>query len=353
MKRATLVSKIVTAGLVVAGIVALQASMVGATKPPAKTARGTWSQLSPSTSPGARFFASMAYDRSANDLLLFGGQNPVGLLSDTWTWNGSTWNQLFPATAPPGPNDASMVYDQATHEVVLFGGSDSVSDFNQTWVFDGANWTELSPANSPPARAQASMVYDQATNEVVLFGGNNSSGDLNDTWVWDGTTWTQVSDSGDPGCLTACTSGPSGRAHASMTYDAATGNVVLFGGTSLVSDFNDTWTWNGSSWTQLSPSSSPLPRHGASIAYDSTSRSVVLFGGNSSGTDLNDTWKWNGSTWTQVSDSTDPGCTTTCTASPSSRSSASMAYDQATAVVTLFGGNSSGSADSDTWAFRG
>jgi len=36
---------------------------------------------------------------------------------------------------------------------------------------------------------------------------------------------------------------PPGRYWASMAYDAATGNVVLFGGQYVTQLFDDTWTW--------------------------------------------------------------------------------------------------------------
>ena len=47
-----------------------------------------------------------------------------------------------------------------------------------------------------------------------------------------------------------------------MAYDAATGQLVLFGGFDQQhgADLNDTWTWNGTTWTQLSPATSPPAR---------------------------------------------------------------------------------------------
>ncbi len=47
-----------------------------------------------------------------------------------------------------------------------------------------------------------------------------------------------------------------------MTYDAARGQVVLFGGYRSAHDFGDTWTWDGTDWTQLSPVHSPSARDG-------------------------------------------------------------------------------------------
>jgi hypothetical protein len=38
-----------------------------------------------------------------------------------------------------------------------------------------------------------------------------------------------------------------------MAYDAAAGTVVMFGGDGLNGALNDTWTWNGSDWTQQTP----------------------------------------------------------------------------------------------------
>src|ERR1035438_5569144 len=66
--------------------------------------------------------------------------------------------------------------------------------------------------------------------------------------------------------------------------------------------FNDTWTWDGSNWTQKSPQTSPPGRTYAAMAYDSARGQAVLFGGNGSGNPyLGDTWVWDGSNWTQES----------------------------------------------------
>jgi hypothetical protein len=343
----------------------------------------TWSQLSSSSSPSARGGASMDFDLASWKLVLFGGENFTSHFNDTWTWNGRTWTQVDDSSDPgcstacassPSPRtDATMAYDPATGNLVLFGGSTGTNDLNDTWAWNGRTWTQVDDGSdpgcsiactlSPPNRAEASMAYDPATGSLVLFGGNNASGDLNDTWTWNGSTWTQVDDSGDPGCSTACTLSPSGRAQASMDFDLASWNLVLFGGTSLVSNFNDTWTWNGRTWTQVDDSSdpgcstactsSPAVRHAASMAFNLASLNVVLFGGSNASGERNDTWTWNGRTWTQVDDSSDPGCSTACPLSPPIRADASMAFDLASLKVVLFGGGySSGHYFlSDTWSW--
>jgi hypothetical protein len=83
-----------------------------------------------------------------------------------------------------------------------------------------------------------------------------------------------------------------------MTYDGAVRQVVLFGGLTITGTyFGDTWTWNGSTWSQQSTDKSPPARSGASMVYDASTRQLVLFdgqntppGGNTSY--LNDTWKY-------------------------------------------------------------
>ncbi|HUY87038.1 MAG TPA: Ig-like domain repeat protein, partial [Acidimicrobiales bacterium] len=182
----------------------------------------------------------------------------------------------------------------------------------------------------------------------------------NDTWVFNGASWSQVADSGDAGCISTCTASPPGRVYASMAFDAATGDIVLFGGQlGFSGPGNDTWVFDGANWSQVadtgdpgcttSCTASPPGRLDASMAYDAVTGDVVLFGGGLVGGLANDTWVFDGANWSQVADTGDPGCTTSCTASPLGRGEQSMAYDTATSQVLLFGGWL-GYRANDTWA---
>jgi hypothetical protein len=113
----------------------------------------------------------------------------------------------------------------------------------------------------------------------VLFGGYGSGNSLGDTWIWNGTDWKQRIPA----------HAPSARYFAGMTYDAARGQVLLFGG----SGYGDTWTWDGTDWTPRTPAHAPSPRTDTGMAYDATGARVVLFGGGYFG----DTWTWDGSDW--------------------------------------------------------
>src|SRR2546421_8575284 len=85
---------------------------------------------------------------------------------------------------------------------------------------DSSSWVQLSSATSPPARSYLAMTYDPASGKIVMFGGFDGTGYLNDTWTFDGVTWT----------LVATDTPPPARAAAQMAYDGVTRQVVLFGG---------------------------------------------------------------------------------------------------------------------------
>jgi hypothetical protein len=98
----------------------------------------------------------------------------------------------------------------------------------------------------------------------------------------DGSTWSL-----------RATSGPSPRDNLAMTYDAARGVTVLFGGgQNFHSHDGDTWEWNGSTWT-LRSSGGPSARSRHAMVYDAERSVTVLFGG-FRGAFEGDTWVWDG-----------------------------------------------------------
>jgi hypothetical protein len=191
-------------------------------------------------------------------------------------------------------------------------------------------WSEASPATSPSARADIAIGYDAATGQLILFGGVGAGAD---TWEWNGTNWAQLSPVTSPPAL--------GRA--SMTYDAATGQLILFGGETAGHSLSDeTWEWDGSTWVQLSPVHSPPALRETSMEYDAATEQVILFGG--VGGNEQETWEWTGTDWTELHPLTPPP----------RRSRASMAYDAATGQLILFGGFGEAGVDlTDTWNWDG
>ncbi|MGI8552554.1 MAG: Kelch repeat-containing protein [Dehalococcoidia bacterium] len=301
----------------------------------------TWVQQAPSVSPPARFEASMAYDAATSSVVLFGGNSACTStsctrLDDTWTWNGTIWAQQTPSSSPPARQDAAMSYDAVHSQVVLFGGC--CGFLGDTWTWDGSTWTQQHPNSSPLPRQNAQMASDAATGTTVLFGGYGCPGGictyLGDSWIWDGTKWALQ----NPG------TSPSARFNGVMTYDAARNAVLLFGGLGGSGLLDDTWSWNGTSWTQLvaaTPLTAPAPRTGAGMAFDTATNSVILFGGGVSTYEgLNDTWSWNGSAWSMLSPST----------SPPPIVQPAVTYDAAHNALVLYAGSSgTWTFDGTTW----
>jgi uncharacterized repeat protein (TIGR01451 family) len=289
---------------------------------PAGPAGSTWTWLQPATSPSARVGAAMAYDAATKSIVLFGGGTDTAVLGETWTWDGTNWTQASPATSPPPRDEAAMAYDADTGQLVLFGGSASDrTALTDTWTWDGTNWTQATPATSPPASAaNGTMAYDPATHQTLLVGGYHDDFTVpTDTWSWNGSDWTDL----------APASNPSTRRAMSIDYDQATGQLVLFGGMWSGNPLHDTFTWDGSTWKQVTTATDPAPSPMGSMVYDAATTQLVHFGGYAPPNGVSwETWVWDGTGWASIA----------VPSAPSDRRMSSMAYDPATGQAILFGG---------------
>jgi len=191
-----------------------------------------------------------------------------------------------------------MAYDASRGNIVLFSGvrGDGSPPLADTWTFDGCRWTSLTPATSPPGRSFGAMTYDSQHGLIVLFGGGSANSDpgRNDTWTWDGRTWSQHR-----------VTSPPVMAHASLEYDRASAVVVLIG-QALAADATVVWTWDGDAWQQRHPANPPPGRSGAAVAYGA--RGGILFFGGQPGEAgaLNDSWVWDGAGWTELHPASSP-----------------------------------------------
>jgi hypothetical protein len=215
----------------------------------------------------------------------------------------------------------------------------SCSLFFLIGLLPAQTWTQRLLPTNPGDRPNAAAVFAHARGVTVLFGrGPDATGSYPaDTWLYDGSTWTQASP----------TASPPGRGAHAMAYDFVRNRVVLFGGSGLAGAMDDTWEWDGSTWLRMSPAASPPARLGHCMAYDLRRDVTVLFGGTtrSSGPGtLRDTWEWNGSTWTQV----------VTAAAPAVSEQSSICYDLDRGVCVLTGGTSFlGAPDQSTWEYDG
>ena len=318
------------------GILTLPFFAIVATAQPA----ANWTHQFPVTSPSARAGHALAYDPARGEVVLFAGGDSNLDVNDTWVWNGSNWIQKFPGMSPPTRASHGMAFDAGNGQVVLFGGQGDVTTGfafrNDTWVWNGNIWIERFSPAPPPVRSKFGLVYDSARGQTVLFGGSGLNTAFNDTWVWNGVDWIEKF---------PATSPPARSGHA-MVYDPVHGQVILFGGfVNGSGDVNDTWVWNGANWTQKFPGLKPPPRDGHAMAFDEAHGEVVLFGGstNAGFTTLNDTWVWDGVSWTQKFPPIPP----------SARDGHAMSYDAARNETVLFGGFSpkTGAFLADTWTW--
>jgi T5SS/PEP-CTERM-associated repeat protein len=75
---------------------------------------------------------------------------------------------------------------------------------------------------------------------------------------------------------------PSPRISCAMAYDKDRGVTVLAGGDPIGNAFNDTWEFDGTTWTRNAAGDLPAPTTGASMAFDPVRHRMVLFGGGQS-----------------------------------------------------------------------
>jgi hypothetical protein len=255
----------------------------------------TWKKLKPANVLPPRAAFASAYDPISKKIVVFGGNNNQTNLNETYTFDGKTWTKVKTSVAPAARETAMMAYDRKTHKLVLFGGSSGLVRLNDTWLWDGASstWTQAKPKTVPPGAVAPILFTDPANGHVDMFGGNRGQFYSRDTFQWTGKNWKLLN--------LDETKSPYPRMASVIAQDPIRKNVVLFGGISDNWVMQNTWTWDGTSWTEKNPANQPPPLYYTTGGFDPVLKEVVVFGGGSSAVDSNATWAWNGSDWTQLS----------------------------------------------------
>lgn len=132
------------------------------------------------------------FDKIKNRLLMFGGQEiyeHVGdvqlgnALNDLWqldlSTSAPTWREISPSSSPQTRYFHSFAFDSVRKRLLVFGGLNEVGVVsNEMWSFDLANvvWTNLNTQNTPPqARYKHKMAFDSAQQYTFLTDGENGS----------------------------------------------------------------------------------------------------------------------------------------------------------------------------------
>lgn len=249
-----------------------------------------------------------------------------------------------------------MTFDAADGYALLYE-TDIVSSVpvspcghQELWKFVHGEWTEL-PSTSAPKFDTALLTYDPTDNDVVLFGGCGT--ESNQTWTYAGGVWQNVT----------TPVAPPAREAASLAYDPSTKGVVLFGGyvyfnLTVGAGFqsNDTWEFQHGVWHNITSRLAPPARDLDGMASDTFDNEVLLFGGEGG---LIRTVTGGecclplSDTWTFAN-----GLWSNASSSfgPSARTMPALADDPAGQAVVLFGGEKApvapeGSPLNDTWGF--
>lgn len=306
-----------------------------------------WS-LRSTTGPSARFAHTMVYDSAIQRVVVFGGQDSSNLQGDSWSWDGTTgaWTQI-PTTITPGQGGVTghqhaSSYDSARSRHVLF----SVQGGAVTWERTGNNWSLFSNSAPPAGRAKATMAFVPGlggNGASVLFGGNGGGSSDTNLWAWNGASWSVAQASS--------VQGPGPREGHTMAYDSARGVVLMFGGSvpggGTASANNETWEWSASTgWKQVMV---PTPRESHAMAYDAARGEMVLFGGivSNGGTVSQETWVRSGGRWSRR--------LTGAPIAMGGRYGHAMSYDERAQRVTLYGGRLQGGglAGAGMWEWDG
>lgn len=195
-------------------------------------------------------------------------------------------------------------------------------------------WQQFIPTQPFGAHAATAHAYDPVSGRLIVFGGLGAIGYLDDTYAFDGATWTKLSFS----------IRPSPRAAASMAYDSALQKLVLFGGYNGSQYLGDTWIFDGSSssWTQATPTTAPPGVTAPMLFTDPSNGHAVCYGGYDGHFYQLSTYRFTGTNWQKLTPAT----------SPTARSAAIAALDPVRQRVVLFGGLGSVNPN-NTWEWDG
>ena len=196
------------------------------------------------------------------------------------------------------------------------------------------------------------MVWDEGLHRVVLFGGSGSNGSvLNDTWTWDGSSWTKLNLANPP----TTTNLPF-----HMVYDPVDGEIiVLLPGSYAGSHFtppqscglydNDTG-WGCTLTDAADPTVNPTANvSGGGMAYDPLRQQVIFDSSDQAGAAA-------ALASVTYSFSPDPGTWVPFAPAhlPPPTSGAAYAWDDGSAQILRFGGSTGAAVDTNVlWAWNG
>jgi len=258
-------------------------------------ATDTWTDITPASSPPARWKAGFSYDPDGQVAILYGGLDDSGWRSDLWGYyvSNNTWRELFPPPVTPrGIQGTPLVYDVEA-KMHIMAGTNSITSAFETWAYDAVanRWSNRNPTGDiPPATQGHTLTYDRNAHVVILFGGAEGLTVYGDLYEYTYTTnrWVLAV----PWRMNET---PNPRTDHAMVFGPNNLVSVLFGGTGDDGSYQPgTWHFDPTrEWTQPLVTVYPASRRDHAMAWDSTLDRLVMFGGMLfDGTITNETWMW-------------------------------------------------------------
>ena len=251
-----------------------------------------------SSHPATRFDHATVSD--ATGIYLFGGISLDGRIpfykNDLWFWDyaindGTQWTRLDHSDQPSQRGGHSLVISD-DRVLILFGGQNTNGELSDCYTLDlclrPLKWLKLHPGHLPHRRVGHSACLYKS-KYMIIHGGKGPQGQLSDTWVLnlENITWSNV--------VTTVTPDPRSYHTCSINNNRLFifGGGVQHQGESLVLDSSDMFSINiedvvnssvGLEWRKHSPKGEvpkPRRRHSCSSFYSPCS-GFVIYGGMSS-----------------------------------------------------------------------
>jgi N-acetylneuraminic acid mutarotase len=284
-------------------------------------------------------------------MLIFGGFDvATGLLDDFWSYHpeSNAWTEVFPAgEQPPGRLSASMIWDPSGGQVLLYGGGCGGCYRDDLWSYrpDVDRWEKLDPTGVRPIpRGGQGAAWDDEAQQMLVFAGGES---LNDLWSFRPATSTWAR-------LTPSVTFLPALAGARAAWDPSRHQTLLFGGetgaaTPAAVGIVRVFRAASNSWEEVPTSGGPQVRTGHSVVWDEDGSQALLFGGrkegDTSGAVLGELWSYAPATnrWTRLSEGS---------GGPVARAFHSAAFDPKNRQMLVMGGqNDRGTSLEDLWSY--
>lgn len=268
--------------------------------------RHGWRELVPATSPPVLVASSMAYDPQLGEIVLLG--DSTQLVPETWAFDGATWHELASQHLPTWEPSPLLSWDTATGALELlapppgFGPNSQFGNFDTTggvlgrWSWGSSGWTWDGSAAGPPlfGPPTAWFVPEPGSSAMLYYAYQPYSGSCpvgpvdgvpcgydptglrySQTWTWNGRSFMKAAPKSAP------------QAQAIVT-EPRTSRVVALAG-------SEVWSWSGTTWVEQA--SNALAIANVEAAYDAALGDVVVFGLTTGQNPSTVTWVCDRSTW--------------------------------------------------------